>query len=349
MVPRVPASLRLSAGVLASCLILAAPVGAETRVALVPGGGGGDQVASVVDLGLVRLSADKQVTLLERREIDRILTEHKLTLAGLTDATKAIAIGQLLSVDVFAVVESGVQGQGVLGLVVFDAQTGLRLADETLAGDLEAAAGQVADAVRGALAKRRRVADGLRPVCVVSVRNADLPREMETVCQSVGVLVERGLSKSPGAAVLERRRLEHVNRERQLAGSPQRQLWAGLVLLELEVGRDEAGTGLRGTALLTDVDGHRLHKVTAATPRQDFVQLERRSAAAGRGRVGSIAAGVDLLAGPRGSTFRPGGGPAARPRRLRAGRPCLRGGLGIGRGTSGVPRCADSPTLGQCR
>jgi len=153
---------------------------AATRAALVGGDGGNHQINKALDLATVQLSSDAKIALLERSEIDRVLSEQNLSLSGLVDAETVVRAGKLLAVDLFAVVESAGEGKEALGLVVFDAPTALRLADETLDAETVAAAGQVAAAVRGSLAKRHPAQGRLRPVCLLSVRNADLPREMDS-------------------------------------------------------------------------------------------------------------------------------------------------------------------------
>ena len=57
------------------------------------------------------------------------------------------------------------------------------------------------------MAKSQRSSQDLHTVGLLSVRNADLPRLSDCICDSVRLLLERELTASPGIAVLERRRL----------------------------------------------------------------------------------------------------------------------------------------------
>lgn len=244
----------------AVCLLVWCGAGSgATRVALVGAAGAG----AVLELAEAGLSENKGVELLERRQVERVLAEQALTLSGLVDANKVVAVGKLLSVELFAVVETTAGGKEALGLVVFDARTGVRLADVTLpGGDVKEKADAAAEAVRGAVGKHEKGAGKVRTVCVVSVRNADLPREMDSFCQSVGLVLERRLTGSPGVAVLERKRLEFVNRERNLPGNAvDKDLLASLLTLDLEIHR--AGKGLGVLAVLTDGKGRRVGRVTA--------------------------------------------------------------------------------------
>jgi hypothetical protein len=245
---------------------------APVRIALVSAEKG-DRLVKVVTLAEVKLTELPGVEMLERSAIDRVLAEHKLTLSGLVAADQAVAVGKLLSVDLFAVVDAGADPKEVGGLVIFDARTGVRLWDAALpAGKLETTVKGVVDGVAAAQHKHD-AADKLRPICLLTVRNVDLPREMDSLCDSVGLLLERRLVASPDLAVLERRRLDQVNRERDVpTGSPLHKLKTSVITLELEVGKSE-GKGLRGTALLSDGKGKSLGKVTVETPRRDAADL----------------------------------------------------------------------------
>ena len=150
-------------------------------------------------------------------------------------------------------------------MVVFDSSSGLRLADVALPPDLESAAAAVADTLTLASRKRARNAADLQAVCVLAVRNADLPRSMDPLCDATALLLERMLVGSPGIAVLERRRLEAVNAERNLPtadrGGP---LLTSLVTIELEISRGEGG-GLKAVALLSDSKGKLTGRVRGGT------------------------------------------------------------------------------------
>src|SRR5687768_11672673 len=65
-----------------------------------------DPVENVLALGQARLSADPKLVVLERNEVHRVLTEQKLALGGVVDASTAVAAGKLIATDLFAVVES---------------------------------------------------------------------------------------------------------------------------------------------------------------------------------------------------------------------------------------------------
>ena len=249
---------------------------AATRLALVGSGGDGG-LDNVLDAATALLSRDTDLQLLDRAEVGRVLREQEISLAGLARAESAVKAGQLLHADLFAVLEgtpaNEAGGPPALGLVVFDAKSGARYADSALlASNAVSAASATAAAVRAVVAKSHRAPQDLHTVGLLLVRNADLPRQFDGLCDSVGRLLESELTASPGIAVLERRRLEQVNKERSLtAGADKNHLLSSLLMMQLDIGRD--GTGLRGTLALVGADGTRAGGITASVPARDAVAL----------------------------------------------------------------------------
>lgn len=250
---------------------------AHTRVALVStcGGEAGQNVLALAD---VALSAETNIVLVERRDVERVLQEQNLMHCGLSEAGQAVAAGQLLGVQVFASLETVPDQKEALGLVVFDAATGLVLWDSVLSGtNAEVAAVEADAAVEASCEKRQRPAGSLTRVCILSVRNVDLPRQFDSSCQSVGSILQRQLVRSPSLAVLERQHLENVNKERLLPpGVQTNQLLPSLVLIELGISRNGATNGLSGTAILSDTAGTKLGQVTASVESQNPADLSDR-------------------------------------------------------------------------
>jgi hypothetical protein len=248
-------------------VLVSASARAGTRLALVSSGHG-ERVQQVLALAEARLGQERAIELLDRRAIDRVLSEQQLTLTGLVDGNQAVALGKILAVDLFAVVETAPAGKEPLGLIIFDARTGVRLWDAALpGGGLDQSVATITGAVRTAVQKYAAGLKNVRTVCLLGVRNADLPREADGFCDFVALLVERRLACSPSVAVLERRRLDHLNRERTLAALPDGDLRAAVVLVQLEIGRAARGNGLRATVFLTDGKGKQLDRITVEVAR----------------------------------------------------------------------------------
>ena len=139
-----------------------------------------EAIRNVLTLAEAKLSQTPGIKLLERQGIDKILAEQKLSLSGVVATDQALTIGKLLSVDLFAVVEAGLDKKEAAGLVIFDAKTGVRLWDAALpSGTLDLTVTATVEAVRTAQQKRGAIGK-LRPVCLMTVRNADLPRVTST-------------------------------------------------------------------------------------------------------------------------------------------------------------------------
>ena len=241
-------------------------VHAATRVALVTTCGG-EASADVLALTEAQLSQQPDIVLVERREVERVLEELKLVQCGPSQSQQAVATGKLLGVEVFVSLETIPKEKQALGLVVFDAASGMRLSDSVLPeGGPEAIAGTVARQVWTSCEKRHQLPASLRPVCILSVRNADLPFELDSWCQSVGIMLRRRLVQSSSLTVLERERLEHVNKEQSLPtdAAPTNPV-AAAVMVELEVGRGAAGKGIRATAFLSDGGGSKLGQTAPVT------------------------------------------------------------------------------------
>ena len=266
--------------ILLSALRLPAQTNAATRVALVSDSGDG-QVAKVLDLATVKLGQEKGIELLDRTTIARVLSERNLSLSGAVDPNSVVSVGKLLTVNLFAVLDSVTQtnaatgnaSRAVAGLVVFDARTGARLWDATLSADGdEKLAEAIADSVLAA--QHKQTAAGLPTICLMSVRNADLPRSLDGWCDSVGLLLERRFTASPGCVVLERERLDQINKERELPGNTgQQQLLASVVLLELECSRSPDGKGLSASARLTDNNGNLLNDFSVTNQSRNADEL----------------------------------------------------------------------------
>ena len=219
---------------------------------------------NVQDLALAKLTGTPGLEMLERSTVDRLLREQALSVAGLVDASTAVQAGKILAVDLLAVVESSRVPGHNSGIAVFDAATGVKLIDAGFtAADLEPQALQTSASVRAAVASWRAGPKHRKTVCFLPVRNADLPRGMDRFCEALATTLERDLLATSSAAVLERKRLDLVNKEKTLAqDAATRALLASLTVIEMDVSRGRQGQGIRATVTLRDNAGKALHKFT---------------------------------------------------------------------------------------
>lgn len=238
---------------------------AAVRVAIVGDGGN----STDADLLVARLTVTEGIELVERQEIALVLKEQALLRRGLVDASQALQLGRLLSADLLVVLE--MSGTPQSGAVIFDGKSGLRYEHQQLPASTEKAVACVDQLVQSALRKRERGTRG-RLVGLLGVRSADLPRRDDGLCAALEVLLERGLTRSPEIAVLERRRLEYWNRERELVPEQARELFGAIQVLELELSRHER-TGLRASARVTRPDGTLITTASATNVDGDLPRL----------------------------------------------------------------------------
>lgn len=241
-------------------LLAAVTAPAATRVALVSTCGG-EAGQNVLALAEVELSARQDIVLVERREVERVLEEQKLMRCGLSEAAQAVAAGRFLGVQVFACLETVPGEKDALGLVVFDAATGVVLCNDSLPrGDVKKSSVTVVAAVQMGCQKLQHSLGALTTLCIVSIRNADLPRELDSWCEAVGLLLNRRLVESPEVAVLDRKHLQEINRERELSSSFS-DLLGSLVQVDLEIAQTSAKGEVRATATMKVGQGKSIGKV----------------------------------------------------------------------------------------
>lgn len=232
------------------------------RVALVTATNASPETKSLLDLATVEVSRLENVELLDRADVLRVLNEQKLALSGLASDQHALIVGKLLKADVFVCLETDALNLHAFAATAFDAATGVRLLDAPLASQVDKSARHLTDFVQRAM-RKRRLGQALKTVGFVSVRNADLPRDWDSRGQAISRLLERRVLEAKSITVLERRRLEHITRERALpTEDSDRALLASIILVDLQVSRGTAANGLKLSAELKSRDGKVLKTVS---------------------------------------------------------------------------------------
>lgn len=246
---------------------------------------GGDTAELVVALAETRLStqAPAPLELLERKQIRRVMAEQKLAMDGHFSPADSIRAGQLLACDLFAGLH--VAADGSASLVAFDARSGLRLADTTLPAEPnpETLAGKVAAELAAACVKWQNRADParLRTVSFLSTRNLTLPRQHAWLADGgLQTLLERELMAAPDMAVLERQRLDQVNRETGISATAARDtLLASAILLELDLSAGGKPDAVNVRVSFNDRTGRELATVSHVLPTSALAESVRELAA----------------------------------------------------------------------
>lgn len=214
---------------------------------------------NLVDLLTTRLSDDKDIELLERSEIDRIISEHKLNpmfLSG-SDIIKCFP-----GTGMFSVISSSGEKEKEYpsGIVVFNAKNGFRLASASLPGNIEKAAESAVEELRKARLKTI-IADPVF-LSVVAIRDGGVPEKYKYKISQYAVNVEDRLSRLPRVQMLERDYLENVNQERKLTETLY-QLVPSAQLISLEFIPGANPDIVNMTATLTDSGGRILLRCRA--------------------------------------------------------------------------------------
>lgn len=243
--------------------LVAAGLDGSSRVALIGTELSGTGEAAL-GLAEAELSGRADLELLDRSAIGKVLREQDLLAGGFARPEDAIRLGQLLAVDLFIHAEA-ISGEETLGVAAFETAQGIRLADTVLAGgEAEALAGQLAETVDEALAKWKAPAGQATAIALMGVRNVDLPKSRNGECDALGALLERRLLGSSHVVMVERKRLQSLNVDRDAAPNrPEERLLSAPVLVELDVEQAGAEGGLRAAAHLSSAKGGMLGIVRA--------------------------------------------------------------------------------------
>ena len=124
--------------VLSALMVSAAALAADAPVRIAILSGDGDRAVDDATMAQleVALTENKEITLLERAQVSKILAEQKLSAAGLTDPATAVKLGKLLSVEMLLFIEQlrGKEAGLVCGQVV-ETRTGICLVAEVFEGN----------------------------------------------------------------------------------------------------------------------------------------------------------------------------------------------------------------------
>jgi hypothetical protein len=256
---------------LACLLIAAAAARAEEvppRVAIVATA---PALRNVIAAAEAKVSAAGGVRLVERHQIDRVLTEQGLAASGVTGGEQAVTAGKLLAADLLVAVDNDPANGEEAAAVVFDAATGVRYWDAATASRGEGLSDDIAAAVMTAV-KKRYAGAATKMVALQTVRNADLPREFDGACRAAGAILMRCLASSPDVVVLERARLNKITDERQLTGIDN-PLLASTISIELQIARSATGDGVDVTPALLKPGLERtvLRAITVPSRRPDAI------------------------------------------------------------------------------
>ena len=196
---------------------------APVRIAVLTGDG--DRAVADATLAQleVALTETKDVALLERAQIRKILAEQKLTASGLTNPAAAVRLGRLLSVDLFLFVERIPKTNPPLNRWrATETESGIALLT-TLVEDKPSAdaAPDVRSFIDGLLAKSRVPAAQRHYLGILGIRNDSPGRALDPLAEALGMLLANDLDRMPEVVLLEREHLQWLTQEKEIAGAAQ--------------------------------------------------------------------------------------------------------------------------------
>ena len=164
--------------------------------------------AQLVDLLQAELSELKELALLERREIDKIMQERKLAELSWENLSK-----EFPHTDVLVVLSENNKGK-VGRVLAFNAKNGARLMDMNWHGNPYEHVIELSGEVQSAAAKQTM--DGVRYLAWAETRFVNVMDSLKGKCNAWRQLFEQNLLRQETIQLLERERLDIVLSERRL-------------------------------------------------------------------------------------------------------------------------------------
>ena len=254
----------------------AEPVAPPTKLAVVDVGPQEKVPPAFLDLMLVGLGNQPQLTLLERTELAKLLREQTLSLrmGEPVKSADAVKAGQLWAVDAFLMLEAGQPSDKKeipVRVRLVDAHYGLKLWDGTILLSPDTAKYQesidlVVKRSVQKLALLSRGSTGVVLVAVAPVRSEEMSTRWDWLKDPLTIGIEQNIGVTPGFLLVERERTRSLTDERQVTAGLPEALRASAVFVDSsfkinrEKGPDVVTLQLRcrrggSTLLETTVDG----------------------------------------------------------------------------------------------
>ncbi len=250
----------------------ASDVESKPRLALCASGG--DKAEAIVALMEVALSKRDDVALLDRANVKKILSEHRVSLETELSGMDAIKTGKVLDCDIFfdlrwflekdgsspAKGKRNVEAAAVVG---FDTATGVCVLDAPLPVDHKAdrIAAMAQDCIDTALRKWKGLSTTkTHTVSVWSAHDVGLPDRIDWVPDTVCELLRRRLINQQHIALLERKSLGLLLKEYELTGKPLENLLLSSSCLDIDVSKAEEG--IKARISLSDIKGKEIDSLT---------------------------------------------------------------------------------------
>jgi len=205
---------------------------------------GDPKSAALADLLTVELSHWKQVALVERQQITKVLNELELNASGLVAPDQAVRFGQLSRADALLLLAARDEPRSPsVRVQLVEASTSVRLLDLLIPSanfqrELEA----ILSELRRAESKLAIPEDRRRFIGVLAIHSGEPGGGLKAQCRTLQALVEIRLQQHPQFVVLEREQLQRLTAESNLTGA-ELKIRSAAWLVEAGVRRRNGGQG----------------------------------------------------------------------------------------------------------
>jgi len=240
----------------ASSLAPVSDAAGETTLALIPAAGKNQPAAAVMNELEAAWVQQKNVALVERQTLAKILAEHQLTGAALVDAKARVQLGQFISADLLVFVDSVAKlPKPATRVQVTESKSGMVLASQILENEILLNNPSVAiDLIQAAMRKQAIPVSDRHVLGYLDFRSEEAGPLLNGTAAALGTLVITDLTRVPHIIVLEREYLSHLQVERDLTPLEQ-DLRTSVRLLEGGVRRGTDTNTLAVTILLRPLTG----------------------------------------------------------------------------------------------
>ncbi len=187
----------------------------------------------LADLVLSDISSQSNFEVMERTEINKILQEQQLTKISLS-GKNLVKFSKISNIDIFVEIKYGLAENNPkpLSFSVFNAKNGFKVTDEILTSELLVNRKIIVNSIL----KLRILLEKKQPftnVAILSIRNIGGTWWDKSLFNNIVIEVEKNLVASPEIAILERKSLNNIVKERKLTNDFQ-ELWTSSYLLDFE-------------------------------------------------------------------------------------------------------------------
>jgi hypothetical protein len=229
--------------ILIALLGVSAPVLSNTpaRVALIADKTFDLDKSPLVSLVEVKLSQKEGIELLERAEIDKLLQEQQLSVAGLLQRHNALKAGRLLRVDAFLLISTEPdkdQKQNIdklLRVRLVETAHGLRLMDSFETQDsakFEDTVKRITEKVIAAAPKMMLPHGKLIPVGIIDIHRVQLSERYQWLVRALLEVLSVRLSKELRIIMLEREDLKILHDEKLFTEGKDAEFWNSAILID---------------------------------------------------------------------------------------------------------------------